>query len=272
MPIQLDWRGATQLTVFGQSIRADAFTGRSIAEIAQSHVQIGADECALGDLFRITGDSSDAEIELEGDLRNVRELGRGMTSGRLIVHGDVGAYLGAELSGGQIEVFGSADVGAGVAMRRGLIRIRNGCGDHVGGPWPGQEVGMRGGMLLVDGDLGAFAGEAMRRGLIAARGAAGDALGRNMIAGTILALGEIGNDPGIGMKRGTILALGGHLKDPNPSGFRSTGTVSAHWFALYARALNDVGFATPAPPGRFLRYNGDTLANGLGELLVRIRS
>ena len=46
-----------------------------------------------------------------------------MASGTLTIRGDVGAELGAEMSGGSIEVEGSVGDWAGAEMRGGLLRI-----------------------------------------------------------------------------------------------------------------------------------------------------
>jgi len=63
------------------------------------------------------------EIVLEGDLSRAKQIGAGMTQGKITIHGDAGMHLGATMRGGEIAVHGNAGDWAGAEMQGGLIRI-----------------------------------------------------------------------------------------------------------------------------------------------------
>lgn len=270
MPLTLSWTNATTLPVASDALRADRLAGLSASEAAALPARIGNQPATLGDLFRIEGDSGDGPVRLEGDLRHVRGIGSGMSSGSLMIEGDVGPSLGAAMTGGSITLIGSASAWAGAEMRGGCLHIRGSTADYLGAAEPGSRRGMRDGMILVEGSVGSEVGLAMRRGLIAVTGPSGPGLGRGMIAGTILSLGSVGRLAGSGMKRGTLALI-----DPGPdfeplATFAASGRYRFPFLAVYLRTLRDQGF--PIPPGlesrAFDRYNGDLLDGGQGEILT----
>ena len=79
-------------------------------EIAQLTIYHGKRQLPLSDFFEIEGEKSD-EVEIHGDLKKVRWIGRGMSRGHLKIQGDVGMHLGAYMTGGEIEVNGNAGDG-----------------------------------------------------------------------------------------------------------------------------------------------------------------
>jgi formylmethanofuran dehydrogenase subunit C len=272
--VRLKAKSLPAVTVFGGAIRPDEWIETSTKEIAREGLRVGREIVPLGELFQLDGDPADGCLEIEGDLRSVRELGRGMYDGRLVVRGDVGPYLGAELEGGVIELAGSAGPGAGVAMTGGQLRIVGSAGDHLGGAWPGRHSGLNRGVILVHGSVGDFAGESMRRGLIAIAGDSGAGLGHAMIAGTIILIGGPGYGVGQGMKRGSIVLLNprqGRFENP---GFPFAVRSPASWLLPYRDDLNRRGFGVPElerlPASTpFDRYNGDVRYSGQGEILLR---
>jgi formylmethanofuran dehydrogenase subunit C len=270
MPLTLSWSAATSLPVDGESLRPDALSGLSADEVARVRLPVGNGSAEVGELFRVEGDLADGHLVLVGDLRKVRAIGRGMTSGRLTIRGAAGSRLGAGMTGGTIEVDGSAGDWAGAEMRGGLLRIRGPAGDGLGAALPGSRLGMREGVILVEGTAGADVGLAMRRGLIAVLGPVGDGLGRAMIAGSIFAFGPVGRAPGSGMRRGMLALLGPESPEVPPT-FRPSGRIRPPFMDLYLRQLREWGFplADSAAPGPFARYNGDLLAKGQGEILIR---
>jgi formylmethanofuran dehydrogenase subunit C len=272
MPVLLEWRGATRLPVEAEGLTPEALAPLSAAELARWPLKVGNASMALGELFRIEGSYDIDQLVLAGDLRQVRRLGVGMTTGTLTIRGDVGEELGAGMSGGMIDVEGNVGDRAGAAMRGGLLRIRGDAGDFLGAADPGSRSGMREGVILVEGSVGDDAGLAMRRGLIAISGAAGDGLGRAFIAGSIFAFGAVGRLAGAGMKRGTLALFG--LPDPsNPDllpTFAPSGRSRPPFVTLYLRQLRQWGFPVPERvfSGMLERYNGDLVERGQGEVLI----
>lgn len=267
MPMTMRWNGSTTLPVHAEGLSPDGLMGLTAIEAARRVIPVGNTDARLGDLFQIEGDGADGVLNVEGDLRRLRRLGRGMTSGHLVVHGDVGPGVGAEMSGGTIEVFGSVDVSAGAAMRGGLLHIKGRAGNGLGAAEAGSRLGMRGGLIVIEGDAGDDVGLAMRRGLIAILGRAGDGLGRGMIAGSIFVFGPVGLRPGTGMKRGTIALFAPEPPAILPS-FHPSGRLRPPVLNLYLRHLRARNIPVPAPAfqGTITRYNGDLAARGQGEL------
>src|SRR3979409_2437824 len=86
-------------------------------------VYLGKKQCRVDDFFTVEGEASD-ELEIRGDARKVKWIGRGMTLGRIPIGGNAGMHLGAYMSGGGIEVSGNASDWVGGEMSEGRIRIR----------------------------------------------------------------------------------------------------------------------------------------------------
>jgi formylmethanofuran dehydrogenase subunit C len=233
---------------------------------------VGNGSAELGELFRVEGEGGDDRLTVEGDLEHLYGLGRGMSSGQLVVRGPTGPLLGAEQSGGRIDVAGSVGDWAGAELRGGILSIRGDAGAFLGAAFPGSRLGMREGVILVEGSVGDDAGVLMRRGLIAIRNRAGGGLGRGMIAGTILVMGPIGPRAGAGMKRGTLVVpcLDRHPNDVLLPTFAAAGRFSAPFLTLYCRQLEAWGFAMPRAVSSafFERYNGDRVVDGKAEILA----
>ena len=216
----------------------------------------------------------EVRLVLRGDWSQVRGLGRGMRSGRLVIEGDAGAGVGAEMSGGTLEVMGQAGTFAGAGMSGGTLRIHGDAGDDCAGAWPGADQGMSGGWVLVGGGVGARAGRLMRRGHLVIQGEAGEALAWEMIAGSIVALGRCGPLPGAGMKRGTLLLAQG--TDRLPPTFARVGPFWSPVLTILLRDLAQRGAFSHQPAGFadhlarrvWTRFNGDRLHHGLGELYL----
>lgn len=272
MSLTLRRRASTGLPVDGSPIQPETFRGRPSRDVARVPLRVGNGTAELGELFDVEGDAADGRLVVEGDLADVSAIGRGMSSGHLIVRGDVGDRFAAEMSGGAADLDGSCGDWAGAEMSGGLLRIRGSAGDGLAAAFPGSRRGMREGIVLVGGDAGADAGLMMRRGLIAVRGTVGPLLGRAMIAGTIFACGKVGASPGVGMKRGTLV-LPGLDGDPSallPPTFAAAGGFTFPYLKLYQELLASHGFVLPSEvsSARFDRYNGDLAGGGQGEILA----
>jgi formylmethanofuran dehydrogenase subunit C len=272
MALTLRWKDATSLPVEAAALRPDALRGLSAAEVARLDLPHGNASSQVGELFEVEGDLGDDHIILEGNLRAIRALGAGMSSGRLTVRGDAGPRAALGMSGGEVTVEGSAGPWAGAEMTGGLLRITGDAGAGLGAALPGSPLGMRGGTILVGGSVGADAGLAMRRGQIAVGRGAGVGFGRALVAGSAFAFGPVGMLAGMGMKRGTIALFGQH--DPNDPGvlptFAPSGRDRPPFLTIYLRHLIDLGFEVPISllTGTLTRYNGDRSARGQGEILV----
>ena len=68
-------------------------------EICASAVYLGKRRLRLDDFFKVDGERGD-DLQIHGDLRQLKWIGRGMTRGRLTIHGNVGMHLGAHMKGG----------------------------------------------------------------------------------------------------------------------------------------------------------------------------
>lgn len=266
--LQLTYLSTTTIPVEAECITPNALAGKTAAEIAVLPVQHGNAPAPLGDFFRLEGDAGDEQIVIHGDCSRVKGVGAGMTSGRLIIEGNIGMHVGAEMRGGTIDVKGNAGDWAGAEMRGGTIHIRGNAGHLVGAGYRGSRFGMRGGVIFVAGKAGNEVGSGMRRGLIAVGGEVADFAGVSMIAGTILLFGKCGVRTGAGMKRGTIAVFGD--KPQLLPTFRFDCLYHPAFLRLYLRYLRAASFpiADNFFQGSYRRYSGDLVTLGKGEILV----
>ena len=86
--------------------RADAFAALGETEIAELPVWVGRRQAALGDYFRVQGGRA-ASVRIVGDVRLVHGIGTRMAGGELVIDGNAGSHVGAEMTGGNIDVRGS---------------------------------------------------------------------------------------------------------------------------------------------------------------------
>jgi formylmethanofuran dehydrogenase subunit C len=244
----------------------DRLATSSRGEVEAITVWHGNRRAQLGDFFAVSGRAGD-ELRVEGDLRRVKSLGAGMTSGRLTVAGDAGMHTGAGMRGGELVVAGDVGDFAGVGMRGGRLVVEGSAGNQLGGGHPGARAGMRGGEIFVHGAAGEQVGTALRRGLIAVGGRVGDAAGLRMLAGTIVALGGFGARPGAGMRRGTIVAMSQVTLLPT---FNFACSYRPPFLRLYLRRLRALGLPLTDEQleGRYARWSGDGLELRRGEILI----
>ena len=127
----------------------DAIAGLAPDAVRGLPVFLGKRQCRLDDFFDVEGAGSD-ELEIRGDARNVKWIGRGMTRGRITIHGNAGMHLGAYMKGGTIEVTGNASDWVGAEMTDGLIRIRGNAGGQIGAAYRGSLSGMKDGTILIE--------------------------------------------------------------------------------------------------------------------------
>jgi formylmethanofuran dehydrogenase subunit C len=247
----------------------DRLAGLSVSEIGGLELTAGNRRSRVDELFALTGNEP-GEIVIENSCDKLDRIGAGMREGTLIVHGNVGAYLGFKMQGGSLSVHGNADLFAACEMRGGWLRIAGNCGDFLGAARAGERRGMRGGLALVQGNAGDRAGDFMRRGTILIEGDAGDYCGSRMIAGTLAVLGDTGAAAGYAMRRGTLLLS----RAPREmlATFNDCGAHALGFLPLLVQSWRGLPgkFSTLAPRARVRRYMGDLAAGGKGEILVWI--
>lgn len=272
MPLVLSLKQQTSIPIEVDTIRMETIRTQTLDEVRATRIHYGNKTPALSDFFEVSGSAADdAEIVYEGDCSKIKLIGTGLTAGRIVVRGNAGMHLGAEMRGGEIIVEGNTADWLGAEMHGGRIRVRGNAGHLVGAVYRGGRKGMTGGEILIDGNAGNEIGNSMRRGLIAIGGTAGDAIGYNLIAGTILVFGGVGIRPGAGMRRGTIGLLGPAAPPPMLPTFKSAGPSRPVFLQIYLRHLRQLGFTVPEDcfSSAYEQHCGDFLEYGKGEILVR---
>ncbi len=240
--------------------------GLSHTEICGLHLYHGKRRMRVDEFFDVEGERS-STVDITGDLRRVRWLGRGMTDGTLTIHGSAGMHLGARMKGGRIEVFGNADDWVGAEMTNGLVRIHGHAGGQIGGAYRGSLRGMKNGTIIVEGTAGLEVGLRMRRGTIVIGGRVRDFCGLQMKGGTIILLDGAEIRTGAWMNRGTILSLRSLKLLPT---FRFACYDNPTFIGVHARFLKPLGIRLPHAPteGSWARYCGDFCVPGKGEIFI----
>jgi formylmethanofuran dehydrogenase subunit C len=244
----------------------DRIAGLPRREVERLLLFAGNREVPLGELFSVEGDGTE-EITVVGDLSRFSLVGAGMSRGRLVVRGGVGARAGSGMSGGVLSIEGDAGDYAGEGMSGGLLRVRGRAGDHLAAPPAGRPHGLNRGTILVHGDAGEMAAFRMRRGTIVIGGAAGPAAGCAMRAGSLFVFRRLGPGAGALMRRGTIVAF--DPGEPLPV-FLDAGRSRQPFLNLYYDRMEAAGIAPPAGArGAFYRrLVGDISGAGMGEILL----
>ena len=230
-------------------VLAGNWTGLSPAELSRRPVRLaGQPSVTLGDLFELTGSPTGA-IAFQGDLSGCDRLGAGLAEGAVVVEGSVGDEVAIGMSGGSVDVHGSA-------------------GARAGGAASDARRGMTGGELLVRGDAGPEPGIRMRRGLLMVTGDVAAQAGPGMIAGTVIVFGDTGPAPGRWSRRGSIVALGTVAIPPT---YRYACTYQPDHLRLTLLRLHaryGVVVDERYVSGLYRRYSGDLAELGKGEILA----
>src|SRR5258708_27032768 len=79
----------------------DTIVPLTIAEIRALPVYLGKRQRRIDDFFSVEGEPDD-ELEIRGDLRRVKWVGRGLTRGRIRVDGHAGMHPGSAMKGCRI--------------------------------------------------------------------------------------------------------------------------------------------------------------------------
>jgi formylmethanofuran dehydrogenase subunit C len=218
----------------------------------------GNKQRSLGDIFEINEDAASSSektaVQLCGDLRKVRTIGCGMTTGAIVIEGDAGMRLGEGMKGGEIFVKGNVDSWVGCMMKGGRIEVTGSAGDYVAASYRGSTEGMIDGVILIHGDAGSEVGCFMRGGLIKIEGNVGEFVGVHMRDGTIIVKGDCEGRPGAGMLDGRLIICG-HVPSVLP-----TFTIDS--------IRPDVKVDGEKIVGPFYRFVGDIADEGKGKLFM----
>jgi formylmethanofuran dehydrogenase subunit C len=244
--------------------------GKTAKDIESIELQTTRVRVTVGDAFQLRkGDVQ--HIRIEGACDRLDQVGANMTGGDIDVVGDVGIQAGRLMSGGRLTIRGNAGHWAASGMKNGFVEIRGSAGDRLGGPLAGDVAGMRGGVVIVRRNAGGRAADRLRRGTIIIEGNAGDYAGGRMIAGTLIVRGAAGALPGYLMSRGTIV-LGQGAASLSPT-FADCGVHSLVAMRLMADFIKPYGKSTASLLGRSLRrMAGDMAVSGHGELFLGNRA
>jgi len=273
MPLILSLTQPTTIPLEVDDIRLETVRDQTIDQIKSTEIQYGNQRRPVGEFFSISGSAAeDNQMIWQGDCSRVKLIGCGLTEGSVIVEGDAGMHLGAEMRGGHIVVRGNAQDWVGAEMHGGRIEVLGNAGHLIGAAYRGARQGMTGGEILIHGSAGNEVGHTMRRGLIAVAGRTGDAAGFGMRAGTLVLCGATGIRIGAGMNRGTIVCCDlEHDADMLPT-FKWGCRYAPEFMRIYFQHLIQNDF--PVPPAclqaSFDRYSGDFLESGRGEILIRV--
>ncbi len=247
-----------KVPIFAECISPDVFLGKSFEEIAKLKVFEGNRQRSLDEIFDVNKIAKNCNdkiiINLSGDFRKVRMIGYRMTSGMIVVEGDVGMRLGECMEGGEIFVKGNADSWVGSMMKGGKIEVLGSAGDYVGASYRGSTKGMANGTILIHKDAGNEVGCCMKGGLINVEGNVGEFAGVHMKDGTIIVRKNCSGRPGAGMLDGKIIICG-QLPSVLP-----TFTIDC--------VKSDVKINEEKIVGPFYRFIGDIVENGKGKLFV----
>ncbi len=269
MRITLDFHLETNLPVDASGLLPKRVLPLPFQDVERLPLGKGNLQVALRDCCQVVCEvDADDELVFTGGTDRLVNVGSKMDAGRLVVQGNVNRCAGLEMSGGELVISGNAGDYLGAALQGGVIRVSGNAGDYCGAGLPGHKEGMCGGMILVAGNAGAETGANMRRGLLAVWGSCGEYAAANLRAGTIIICGTCGKNAGLGMRRGSLVT--GKLNGPMLAGFLPAGHADVEWLRVYWNKLNELGMRIPKGwmGGKWLRFTGDRLSLGKGEVLV----
>lgn len=266
MSLELTLHTRPEVPLEADVLSPDRLQGLDTADIERLEIYHGNVKTPLAEFFTVNG-RYDGELHLNGDLARVKHVGSLMASGRLHVHGNIGAHLGVGMTGGEIRIDGHAADWVGPEMAGGCIRIDGNAGHMVGAAYRGSAVGMTGGEIFIKGSVGNETGNAQRGGLIAVGGDAGDFTGVNMLAGTIIVCGEPGIRTAAGMKRGSVVCLGKAEMLPTFSYDCCYHPTYIRLYLNYIRAM-ELPVDEACINGNYDRWSGDAVEMNRGEILI----
>ncbi|NKQ39403.1 MAG: formylmethanofuran dehydrogenase subunit C [Methanosarcinales archaeon] len=257
------------ISVEAETITPDNFAGKSIKDIESIILYHGNRAIPIKDYFTVEGtpsdDASEIKIIIDGSVPRLKRVGEKMTTGEILIKGDIDMHVGAEMIGGLITIEGNADNYAGREMHGGTIHIKGNSLHYLGGSSRGTQKGMYGGNIIIDGSCGDHVGAYMQGGVVEIAGNVGQSAGMHMKNGTIIIGGNSFSRIGAEMANGKIFVKGtvhlttaslgygsecGVVKDPEVEG----RVVEGEFYEL----RGDLGFEPKCGIGRIYaetKYN-----------------
>ena len=144
-----------------RNLTPDNLAGLSFDEINNLALNQQKNAPKIGEYFIVSGTDVD-HLVLINSHQNLDYLGYKMSIGLMIVKGDCGNFLGAQMQGGTIICNGNAGDRVGDQMRRGLILIDGDSSNYLASR-------MVAGTIAVYGHTGLYAGFGMKRGTLLLR-------------------------------------------------------------------------------------------------------
>lgn len=265
--VTLTLRAQLDHPIDADCISPDRFGQLRSREIERLPVWSGREQRTLGDYFAVAGQQS-TDIRVEGDVRHANGIGAAISTGTLVVDGNVGSHLGLGMSGGRIDVRGDVGDDAAVGMSGGALYVRGNAGNRLAAGLPGASKGATGGEVVVEGSAGNDVGARMRRGLVFIGGSVGDYAARAIIAGSVVVLGQVGREPAGGIKRGSLV-VGSSIDVPSTYAHACRYEPPHVRLALsYLARTYQLSIDQRFIVGAYDRYCGDAGTVGKGEILV----
>lgn len=290
MSLYFEVKQSLQSGVDARRLSPSALAGLPRNAIEQLELLVDNQLAVVGDLFRVSGESTGQRIVFQGDCRMLDCLAAEQCNGEIIVEGNVGVLCGRGMRGGRLVIEGNAGDYLGSTMRGGRIVVTGSAGNRVGAPLRGERTGMRGGEIVIAGNAGGEVAMNLRRGWILVAGSVGAGCGHGMVAGTVVCDRIRSERLAVRMRRGSILCR--EIVSPentSESDFDLGVTAGifglpypAHEVALRLMSRfialcgeefkGDLGepirrIASIAPEG-WLRRQGDLSVDGMGEILI----
>ncbi len=206
------------------------------------------------------------DFVIQGSSPYLNYLGFNWMVDSLVVHGDVGSYLGQRMKSGKIFVNGNCRDFLGSEMTGGLIKIKKNVGNYVGAPGIGSRTGMNGGEIFIAGNAGKYLANFMRRGLILVLGDVDDYCCFHMIAGSVVIKKRVGKNFAKMMKRGTLILFDSSNKLKCKLKFSNLeNLVFLKLFAKYLKQQFDINLPLKREVKRYIfqGYN-----DNFGEVLI----
>ena len=243
-------------------VTPDRLAGKEISEIRDLSILEGGKKTCLSEIFEISGpsrapkDPASINIVIEGGSDKLCYVGYKMSSGNIMVKGNVGHLVGYKMRGGKIIVKGNARNYVGAKMKGGTIEIHGNVGHRLGSKLVGEKPGkgMRNGTIIVHGNAGSEVGVGMKRGLIMVEGSAGNLVGADMSGGTIIIKENCGLYPGVGMLAGKIVI-----------GKEVGGILPSFYVDSLLPSIKVKGIVFNK---QFMLFFGDAVVNGKGLLYI----
>jgi formylmethanofuran dehydrogenase subunit C len=273
--IVLTPKAYSKIPIEAEVITPDALAGKTVENIKMLKVYVGNGVHDLSEFFDVQGEIADTAQEqaiiVDGDAAHIKYIGRGMTSGEIVIQGNAGMHTGSQMSGGSLTVDGNVDDWAGAEMSGGMLKIMGNAGDLMGSAYRGSSDGLTGGCIVVNGSVGSEVGSFMRRGMIVVKGDTGSFTGLYMNGGEIFVFGRLGKRAGAQAKgNGGFIASFGSIEEILPTYIFET-TYTPTFMRLYLRELSEnlgIKEAIQFIGTPLMRYRGDMAVGGSAEILL----